>query len=118
MRSDCLAQVGASLALSQGGFDPVEMLDLAHDPASPSGRLFESIVELPSHMRPAAGEFDAVGSIGKGAVSAIAIALQDSFEVAPKQVLQTIRGATGFPAIEHIATGLVAGPEIALLGLP
>ncbi len=36
VRSNCLAQIRPSLDFSQGGFDPVEMLDLAHDPTGPS----------------------------------------------------------------------------------
>ena len=75
MRSDGLAQIGSGLGFSQDGLDPVEMLDLAHDPASASWGLLERIVELSSHVRPAAGEFDAGGSIGEGAVGAIAVSV-------------------------------------------
>jgi len=66
-------QPGSGSVLAQGGFDAVEVLDLSKEPAGGARGLFEGVVKLSPHVRPAAGQGDRAGPpAGKGPVTGVA----------------------------------------------
>src|SRR5580658_131998 len=117
MGANSFAQSGAGSLFPQSGFNPVEVLDLPHHPTCRFGRLFQGLMELSSHMRPAAGQFNgSVAPVGKRTVGGVAVALHGPFEVNRNDVAQALRRPAGFPAIKHIAPRPTARPQITLLG--
>jgi hypothetical protein len=63
-------------------FDAVQVLDLPQEPTAGARGLFEGVVELSSHMSPAARQSNGSGvGADKGRVGRVAIALNDPSEV-------------------------------------
>ena len=59
----CRPQGRPGLLFPQPGLDPVEMLDLAEEPAAELGRLIPGLMELPPDMRPATRQHYGLGML-------------------------------------------------------
>ena len=114
-----LAQTRAGAVRAQFGFDAIELLDLAQEPATEQRRSFAGFIKLPADVRPTTGQRDDdVAAIDEGAIRRVTIALQRAGERRGNDRSQARGRAADLPAKKYVAFGAARRPEATLLGAP
>ncbi len=94
------------------------MLEVLEEPAGHLWRLLARLMELPPHVRDAAGQHDdAAASADKTIISLVAVALEGAAKVRGNHILQAAGGTACLPVEDDIAARLAAGPKVTQLGL-
>lgn len=113
--TDGLTEPGAGAALTQLGFDPIEVPDLQEDKPGVLRGVGFGFEKLAADMRPAGGEADVLPGAGKGGIGLVAI-LNDAAKGGGDDVIKECGRAAGVPVEEGFAAGSFARPQITLTG--
>ena len=117
---------GTGSSLAKLGFDGVEALDLAQEPAGELGLVFFGFVKFAPNVGPAGNEFDPFALVAVGFVGLVTVALQDAAKVravGSQKSGQVFGSTAGVPLVEDVTPsinlvgiGTAEGPKVALLG--
>ena len=110
--ADGLAKYGACSTLTKLAFDPVEVLDLAQDPATVFGGFssLKGVVKSTAHVSPAANGSESllvfvVPGFDEGLVGLVAVALEGAGEAFWDEGFEAVVAAIVVPLVEGVAFG-------------
>ena len=108
---------GSGAAVSQAGFNPVEILDLQEEPRGVFALRF-GFEKFAPHAGHASGQLEGVSGsgalFGEGVTGIVAIALNEAFEAGGDDALETAGAAPGAPGeVAQVPHRIVKAPEVA-----
>ena len=117
-----LSKPGSGPAFTQLAFDPVEVLDLAQEPAGASGVVcaLEGVMKFAPDVGPAGSTFEWSGMLfEEGLVGLVAVALDGALVVFGQDAFEALVAAPGVPVVGDatLFTGNFDDPKVALFGL-
>ena len=104
MGTDAGSQLRATPVIPKFSFDAIKVADLAQEPAGHQRVLRTRLIKLPTRMRPARGQCDALLAPGKAPVCSVPIALHRSPEVHGQHFVEAGCRPAGFPLVNGISS--------------